>query len=175
MRPWFQAHARLASCPDRRGVLCLPGGRPQCAFVDGGHDVGAVGQQSHNVVQAHGLCEAQRREPCNGARGQAACGHEHESYEGVHHQYLAGEEACVEAADDEQRHQAAAEAQAEVGAAQSLVVVLHEEAEAEQQRENGVCLAAEGEEERVPHATVDYGEPSARAWVGKLIEIEVLD
>jgi hypothetical protein len=60
-------------------------------------------------------------------------------------------------------------------AAHALVVVLYEKTESEQQSEYGVGLAAEKEEQRLPHPGVDGGKPAARCGVRKVVEVEVFD
>ena len=130
----------------------------------------------HDVIDAYGLKHADGGERYEGAVAEAACEHQDETHEGVQYQNLAGEESGVEASDDEQEHKAPAETQTEIVAAHALVVVLHEEAETEQQGENGVGFASESEEQTVPHGFVEEVEPYGQCrCVGILVEIEMFD
>jgi len=60
--------------------------------------------------------------------------------------------------------------------AKPLIVILYEETEAEQQRENGVSLASKHEKQPVPDGFIGEIKPHAlRGSVWKGIEIEVLN
>ncbi len=166
----------LHGLPEGAGRLHGIGRTPPLARGDRGREVGGVERGAPRVVERHGLEQAYEGEPTHRAVARAAGGHQHEAHERIHHQNLGREESGVEVADEEEQHEPPAEAAAEVAAPHPLVVVLDEEAEAEQQREDGVGLAAQQEKEPVPHGAVRKGEPGALPrGVGIGGEVEVLD
>ena len=106
----------------------------------------------------------------------AACGYQHEPHEGEQYEHFGREEYGVDVSQHEEQHQPPAEPESEIASLEALVIVLNEETESEEQGEDGVGLAAEGEEEPVPDGLV--GEVEQRALlrgVGEGVEVVVLD
>ena len=93
--------------------------------------------------------------------------HEERAY-GVDRQDVAVVEAEVKHTPGEQQQHPPEEARAEVNSFLRLVVVLDEEAQAEEQGEDGVHLSAEDEEGGVPYGLVEPGR------LGKGVEVEML-
>ena len=157
-------------------ALCLERSGPQAACRQGRcHERRVEGSTDH-IVERQRLYQQYAGQDEQPLVAQAAYQRQDEAHQRIEHQYLGREERGVQVADEEEQHQPPAEAQAEITPAQTLVVVLDEVAEAEEQGKHGICLAAEEKEEPVPHGTVREGQPGILPRrVGEGVEVEVFN
>ena len=163
-----------------------------------GVDKSAFGEHLHRcvpvlaTVEDEDLCRAideggiESLYPLNGLRHahggddeqcaclQSAYGRKHKSYDAVEHEHLATEERPIETAKTEQEEHSPTETQTEVFATPGGIAVHDIEAEAEEEGEDGVCLAAHHKPQSVPHHLVDKLQ-EWRGWRHLVVEIEMLD
>ena len=112
----------------------------------------------------------------NQAVGEPADCDKDEAHKSIKDKHFAGKEGCIKLTDKEEETQTPREAGTEVVASHTVVVVLNEEAETEEEREDCICLASESEEKAIPDSAVKKGKPGATSCrIGKIVEIEVLD
>ena len=166
----------LERFPEGASALHLSCFHPEMAGRDGrklerGVDEGAChARQRQRLEQQDGSEDEQR------LVAEAAHEGQHEAYDGIEHEDFACEEDGIDIANQKKKQQTPAEAKAKIFSFFLLTAVHDEEAEAEEDGEDGVSLAAKHEEEAVPDGSIGEVEPCALlGGVRKGVEVEVFD